>query len=269
MTMTSQTDPSAAGQGPSRKERRAAERSARKSGSPLPSTSQSSGRSMWLITGAAIAIALLAIVGLVAISGGFEGQKAAAVSKPDVPAPAQELRVGRSLGDPEAPVRIDVFEDPQCPACGLYTERIEPLLIAGPVTDGQVFLTYKDLPFIGQESLDAAVAMRVAEEMDGKFWDYHALVFHNQEGENKGAFTLDRLADMAELLDLDRETFLTEMKDPAYLEAVQAEAAEGAALDISSTPSVVVNGEVLRGVPEWAGLKERIAAAASGTAGGG
>jgi protein-disulfide isomerase len=266
MTMTSQTDPSTSGQGPSRKERRAAERSARKSGSPAPRTSQSSGRSMWLITGAAIAIALLAIVGLVVVSGGFEDDQMAAVSKPEVPPPAQELRVGRSLGDPEAPVKIDVFEDPQCPACGLYTERIEPLLIAGPVTDGQVFLTYRDLPFIGQESLDAAIAMRVAEEMDGKFWDYHQLVFHNQEGENKGAFSIDRLADMAELLDLDRESFLEEMQDPAYLEAVQAEAAEGAALQISSTPSVVVNGEVATGVPEWAALKERIAAAASGTA---
>lgn len=224
---------------------------------------------MWLITGAAIAIALVAIVGLVVVSGGFEDEQLPAVSMPEVPAPAQELRAGRSLGDPEAPVKIDVFEDPQCPACGVYTERIEPLLIAGPVTDGQVFLTYRDFPFLGQESLDASIAMRVAEEMDGKFWDYHALVFHNQEGENQGAFSLDRLADMAELLDLDRETFLAGMEDPAHLQAVQAEAAEGAALDVSSTPSVVVNGEVLRGVPEWEALKERIAAAASGTADGG
>jgi len=269
MTMTSQTDPSASSQGPSRKDRRAAERSARKSGSPVPSTSQSSGRSMWLITGAAIAIALLVIVGLVVVSGGFEEDQMAAVSKPEVPAPALELRVGRSLGDPQAPVKIDVYEDPQCPACGLFTERIEPLLVAGPVTDGQVFLTYKDLPFIGQESLDAAIAMRVAEEMEGKFWDYHQVVFHNQEGENQGAFTVDRLADMAELLDLDRTAFLEAMKDPAYLEAVQAEAAEGAALQISSTPSVVVNGEVVTGVPEWEALKERIAAAASGTVDGG
>jgi hypothetical protein len=111
MTMTSQTDPSASGQGPSRKDRRAAERSARKSGSPAPSTSQSSGRSMWLITGAAIAIALLVIVGLVVVSGGFEEDQMAAVSKPEVPAPALELRVGRSLGDPQAPVKIDVYED--------------------------------------------------------------------------------------------------------------------------------------------------------------
>ena len=218
---------------------------------------------MWLITGAAIAIAVVAIVALVVISGGFEKGGLPAVAQPDIPAPAADLRVGRSLGDPEAPVKINVFEDPQCPACGAYTARIEPLLIAGPVTDGQVFLTYKDYPFIGQESLDAAVAMRVAEAMDGKFWDYHAAVFHNQHGENQGAFTLDRLADIAELAGLDRDTFLDEMKDPAYQAAVQAEVTEGASLGVQSTPSLFVNGELVRGVPTWEDLKARISTAAS------
>ena len=137
------------------------------------------------------------------------------------------------------------------------------------MTDGQVFLTYRDYPFIGQESLDAAVAMRVAEAMDGKFWDYHAVLFHNQQGENQGAFSVDRLADMAELIGLDRETFLAEMKDPAYLEAVQAEAEGGAALEIKSTPSVVVNGEITTGVPEWSALKARIADAAAAAGEGG
>ncbi len=224
---------------------------------------------MWLVTGVIIAVALLVIVGLVVVSGGFEDDKLPAVSMPEVPPPAAELRVGRSLGDPSAPVQIDVYEDPQCPACGLFTERIEPLLIAGPVTDGQAFLTYRDYPFIGQESLDAAVAMRVAEAMDGKFWDYHAVLFHNQQGENQGAFSVDRLADMAELIGLDRETFLAEMKDPAYLEAVQAEAEGGAALEIKSTPSVVVNGEITTGVPEWSALKARIADAAAAAGEGG
>jgi protein-disulfide isomerase len=224
---------------------------------------------MWLLTGAAIAVAIVIIVALVVVSGGFDDETLPAVSQPDVPAPAQELRVGRSLGDPAAPVKVDVFEDPQCPACRAYTERIEPLLIAGPVSDGQVFLTYKDFPFIGPESLDASVAMRVAEELDGKFWDYHAVLFHNQQGENRGAFSQDRLADMAELVGLDREAFLEGMKDPAHQAAVQAEQAEGAALGISSTPSLVINGEVVRGVPEWEALKERIATAVNGAATGG
>jgi protein-disulfide isomerase len=218
---------------------------------------------MMVITVAAVVIGLLAVLALVVVSGGFGDNEVAAVSQPDTPAVAAELRQGRSLGDPDAPVKVDVFEDPQCPACGRYTERIEPLLIAGPVTDGTVLLTYRDFPFLGPESLEAAAAMRVAEDLDGKFWDFHQLVFHNQHGENQGAFTRERLADMAELVGLEREAFLTAMDDPQYAEAAEAEAAEGAELGVNSTPTLFINGEILRGVPEWEALSQQIEDAAS------
>ncbi len=198
--------------------------------------------------------------------GGFADGPTPAVSQADVAAPAEDLRVGRSLGNPDAPIRIDVFADPQCPPCAAYAEYIEPLLIGGPVADGEVFLTYKDFPFISPESLDAAVAMRVAEAMGGKFWDYHALVFHNQHGVEQGAFSLARLADMAELVGLDRAAFLAEMWDPTiYQEVVVAETAEAAALGLSSVPSVLVNGQPIPGgVPTWDVLSAAIEAAASG-----
>ena len=43
---------------------------------------------------------------------------------------------GLSLGDPNAPVTIDVFEDFQCPACKSFTENIEPLVIENLVASG-------------------------------------------------------------------------------------------------------------------------------------
>jgi protein-disulfide isomerase len=265
--MTSRNDQRAPSGGQTRKERRAAERAARKGGPTTALAPRSTGPSMLLISSVAVVIGIVAIVALVALSGGLGGNEVQAVSKPDVPAPAQELRVGRSLGDPGAPVKVDAFEDPQCPACGLFTERIEPLLVAGPVAQGKVFFTYKDFPFLGPESFDASVAMRAAEALDGKFWDYHQLVFHNQEGENGGAFSLDRLADMAELVGLDRAAFVAEMEDPAHLAAVNAELEEGRQLGVNSTPSLIVNGEIMRGVPTWEALSEQIEAAAAGGTG--
>lgn len=257
-------------QGPStenmtRKERRAAERASRKSGSGSPrstKSSRSSGPSMMVISVAAVVIGLLAVAALVVASGGLGGDSAA-VAQPDFDPPAEELRVGRSLGDPDAPVKIEAYEDPQCPACGLFTDRIEPLLISEFVADGTVFFTYRDFPFLGQESFDGAVAMRVAEEMDGKFWDYHDVIFFNQDGENQGAFAADRLADMAELVGLDREQFLAELDDPKYLEAVSAELSEGQDRGVNSTPTLFVNGEIMRGVPEWEALSAAIRAAAA------
>lgn len=254
--------------GMSRKERRAAERAARKSGtggSGSSKSSPSSGPSMMVISVAAVVIGLIAVLGLVVISGGL-GNDAAAVSEPDFAPPAEELRVGRSLGDPDAPVLVEAFEDPQCPVCGVFTERIEPLLIGadGPVADGTAFFTYKDFAFIGPESFDGAVAMRVAEEMDGKFWDYHDVLYFNQGGENQGDFSTERLADMAELVGLDRERFIAELDDPKYLEAVEAEGAEGRERGVNSTPTIFVNGQVVgRGVPSWEDLSAAIEAAAA------
>ena len=121
--MTSQTDPSAPGQGPSRKDRRAAERSARKSGSRAPSTSQSSGRSMWLITGAAIAIALLAIMGLVVVSGGFDAERIRRFEEAGVPADA--YGVGSSLlrGNTDFTADVVLVEGRPCAKAG---RRLDP-----------------------------------------------------------------------------------------------------------------------------------------------
>jgi len=206
----------------------------------------------------AVIIGLLVVGALVVFSGGFGDDDTAAVSEPAEQPLVQELAVGRSLGDPDAPVKIDAYEDPQCPACGLFTSNIEPLLVAGPIKDGKVFFTYKDFAFLGEESFDAATAMRVAEELDGKFWDYHQIVFENQINENQGAFSMDRLADMAELIGLDRDEFLAEMENPVHLEAVEAEGLEGRELGVNSTPSLAINGELTRGVPQWEELEALI-----------
>jgi protein-disulfide isomerase len=258
--------------GLTRKQRRAAERTARKGSRSAASggSSPSSGPSMFLISLGAVLIGLVAVAALVIISGGFgDDAEAAAVSRPEVPAPAQELRQGRTLVQPGVtpPVTIDAYEDPQCPACGLFTERIEPLIIAEHVETGTASFTYRDFVFLGDESWNAAIAMRVADDMDGKFWDYHQALFHNQSDENAGGFTPARLADIAELVDLDREEFLERLDDPAYREAVEAENAIARELAITSTPTIIVNGEVVRGVPQWEDLDAIIRDAARAATG--
>lgn len=82
----------------------------------------------------------------------------------------------------------------------------------------------------------------------------HALVFANQKGENKGALSRDRLAEMAVLAGLDRTAFLALLDDPALIAAVEEETQAGAARGIASTPTLVIGGELAPGVPSWAEL---------------
>ncbi len=246
-----------------RKQRRAAERSARKSGKTSAATataSGSSGPSMAIVSVAAISIGIVLVAVLLVMSGALGGSETAAIEEPDTPAPAEELRDGLTLvADGATPsVSVEIFEDVQCPHCQTFTERVEPLIIAEHVTDGTASLRYHDYIIFGEDSFDAAVAMRAADELDEAFWDYHHVLYHNAED---GLFTRDWYVDIAESVGLDREAFRELLDDESLREAVTESQELGTSYGVSSTPSVVVNGELLV-APTWDDLNAAIVAAA-------
>ena len=69
------------------------------------------------------------------------------------------------------------------------------------------------------------------------------------------------IADIDESIGLDREAFSDLLDDDTLIEAVAETNARGASLGVSSTPSVVVNGELLV-APTWEDLDAAIQAAA-------
>jgi protein-disulfide isomerase len=252
-------------QGSTRKQRRAAERAARKQGGNAEVSSGSSkrpGSPILVVSVAAAAVGLVLVAALVLLSGGF-GNEAAAVSEPDAPPPAQELRDGRTLVAPDTtpPVRVEVFEDPKCPHCQAFTERVEPLIIAEHVTTGTASLTYNDYIVFQEDSVDAAVAMRAADELDEAFWDYHHVLFHNAPDQR--VFSREWLGDIAELVGLDRAEFESLLDDEGLLDGVAEDMARGADYGVTGTPAVVVNGQNL-GNASWADIDAAIEAAAAG-----
>jgi len=178
------------------------------------------------------------IIAVVASSG---GGTSTAVKKPAELAPI-ELTDGRSIGPANAPAQLDLWEDFQCPGCGSFTETVEPRLINQYVRQGLLRITYRDFAFLGQESFDAAAAARCAGAQ-GKFWQYMQYVFANQRGENQGQFSRALLDAIARELGLDMNAFGACIADGKAEQEVRAETAEGAAVPITSTPSLVVNGQ--------------------------
>jgi protein-disulfide isomerase len=215
-----------------------------------------------LATIAALAVGAL-LVGALLLANRPTGNGAEIAPAEVAVAPAALLH-GRSEGDPNAPVTLDLWADFQCPVCDRFATDMEPLLRTTSINDGTVRLVYHDLAFIGQESVDAASAARIADALGGKFWAYHDLLFANQGArENGGAFTRDRLADMAATLGLDRAAFLTAMDDPQYAAAVAAETNAGAAAGIAQTPTLVIDGKAYPGMPQWSQLQALIQGALS------
>jgi protein-disulfide isomerase len=201
-----------------------------------------------------VAISGLALVGgfvLIALLG--QGPPAVAeVVNPPVSSYPPGLASGTSLGRSDAPVTIDVWSDFQCPFCGRFTRLYLPGLVRDFVSAGDVRIVAHDVAFVGRgnpnESLDAAVAASCAADQ-GRYWEFHDILFGNQSGENEGAFRAGRLQAMADAIGLDRATWDQCRADPARARAVQATTSAALAAGIDSTPTIVINGVPSAGVP--------------------
>jgi protein-disulfide isomerase len=148
---------------------------------------------------------------------------------------------GRQIGDPSAPVLIELYEDFQCPGCKVFTDSIEPQLLNAYVATGQARLIFRYYPFIGPESLQAAYASTCADEQ-GRFWDYHDMLFANQQGENRGAFVDRRLLAFAEDLGLDMDAFQVCFDEQAHESEIAEDVEAARQAGVTSTPTILVNG---------------------------
>ena len=178
-----------------------------------------------------------------------------------------------SQGDPKAPVKIDVYEDYQCPACSKFSEDIEPLIIKDLVETGKVFYTFHDYPFIdgpgadngGESDQSANAAMCAAEQ--GKFWEMHGTIYANWNGENLGAYSDKRLRAFAETVGLDMDVYDSCFNANKYQKDIQADFDTGTELGVNGTPSVFVNGKILDPgyVPSYENIAAAVEAALTGS----
>ncbi|MFM2106293.1 MAG: hypothetical protein RL338_1325 [Chloroflexota bacterium] len=221
----------------------------------------------------ALLVGIAATVGILYVSGSLRFGTVAADERPGtgVLAPGASLEAGAAFGDPAAPVTVEIWADYQCPYCGLFTHGLEPTLIRDFGATGRAYIVFKDYAFLGQESIDAAVAARCAGRQ-GRYWVYHDLLYASQSGENEGAFALGNLVKLAEFAGLDAEAFGTCVADPAVAEEVAAETNEGRQLGVESTPTVRIVGAAgtkeFRGLVPLGTLIEGLEAVESGTVDG-
>lgn len=158
---------------------------------------------------------------------------------------------GKSIGNPDAKVKIQIYEDYQCPYCKEFTENDErQLLLSTYITSGEVYYEFMQFPIIDQnvitkESHQAANASMCALEQ-GQFWPYHDLLYANQGTiENGGAFSNKRLQAFAESLGLNMGEFNQCFSSDKYSAEIQADYQMGVAAGVTSTPTLVLNGKIL------------------------
>lgn len=212
-----------------------------------------------------------AVLGIVIGAGGLaigSGSLGASPSPSPSPSPtATAAPADNAVGSPDAPVTLEVWADYQCPFC-----RLEDLLFGGAVereyaSAGVVRIIYRDFAFLGQESIDAAVAARCAGRQEAAArLRFHDALYTFQQGENQGRFVRENLLQVAQIAGVpDTTAFTACLDDPAVAGEVAAETAAGRDLGISSTPTMRLRGpggeRVLTGFSQtWPTLRDAIEA---------
>ena len=194
-----------------------------------------------------IGVVALVVVAVIVLASYKPPEK---VNVPEIAKAA--ITEGMTMGDPNAPIKVVEFADFQCPGCGAYWQTIEPGIIAKYVDTGKVFFTYSPFSFLGaygsdkswDESVKAAEAAYCANDK-GKFWEYRAFLFGNQNGENQGAFARNRLIAFADKAGLDVKTFTECLDSNKYYQNVQDANTYAQGSGLTYTPSFLVNGEIV------------------------
>lgn len=151
---------------------------------------------------------------------------------------------GNSYGDPNAPVKVEEFADFQCPYCRQFAETQESALIKKYVDTGKVHFTYNSFIVIGQESIRAAEAAYCAQDQ-GKFWDFHDILFGNQGTENSGAMSDDKLRQFAQDVKLNMTQFNDCFNNNKYQQRVTDESNLGKTKGVNATPYFLVNDKLV------------------------
>jgi len=178
----------------------------------------------------------------------------------DAPATSGGTETRPVLGQAAAPVVIREYGDFQCPSCGAFARSIEPQIRAAYIDTGKARLEWHDFAWIGGESRDAANAARCAGDQ-GRFWEYHDLLYQNQAGENQGAFSKDRLKSFGGSLGLDAATFDSCVDRGAHAGAVQADVSDVRAKGFNGTPTFLIGDQRIVGAQPFAVFAAAIDAA--------
>ena len=196
---------------------------------------ENSGNKTKLIISSAVSLLFLAFFAFAIVA-----------SKQKANAPVKLSNSGWVTGNPASKVTLTEFGDFQCPACKAF----EPVIDQVRKDYGnKVKIVFMHFP-LKTAHPNAMLAAKASEAAgaQGKFWEYHDLLYQNQEAWAPLADPTQQLLDYAKSLKLDADKFQKDMNDKTLEAKINAQEDEGINVGVSATPTVYINGAYL-GVP--------------------
>lgn len=143
-------------------------------------------------------------------------------------------------GKVSAPITIIDFSDFQCYLCNRFVKNTEPLVNQSYIQTGKVALVFNHLPNRGFDSMGAALAAQCTNDQ-GKFWQFHNLLYSNQKAIDSGWVSKENLKNFAsQIPGLDIRRFDRCFDSEKYKSFVQKDIELALSFGFKETPSFIV-----------------------------
>jgi protein-disulfide isomerase len=179
---------------------------------------------------------------------------------------------GVTKGNPDAEITILEFADFQCPGCRQFHAQVKPLVEAEFIATGVAKFVYYDFPLV-QAHPNAFLASRAARcaEDQGKFWEFHDVLFRQQNSWSPQPSPVGTFENYAGDLGLDAGAFSTCVRSDMHADVVTANMELGYQMQVPATPTIVVGkgqSVPLRVESSIEGIRRAVASLQTPTTGG-
>ena len=149
---------------------------------------------------------------------------------------------GARLGDEDAPVTVNVFNDVQCAPCADFEiDTIDPI-IDERVRSDDVAFEFRHFSVAQNDTTLGAIGAEAAGRQDRQ-WQYLDTFVRNQELAEGRAVDEDILREVAEAVpELDVDRWESDFGDPSSEELVRDDAKLAFDLKLPAEPAVVIDG---------------------------
>lgn len=141
-------------------------------------------------------------------------------------------------GKVDAPVTIAIFTDFECPYCSKIVPLMDQVYEANRKN---VKIVFKNMPLNFHKNAEPAARAALAAEAQGKFWEYHDILFEKQKELSPALYEKT-----AKELGLDMAKFKADMNSAATKSKVEKDKHDAKLAGVTGTPSVFINGRALK-----------------------
>ena len=150
---------------------------------------------------------------------------------------------GWSKGNQNGKIRLEVFNDYQCPSCAIFNKKLK--IFEGKYLS-DLHLTFRHFPLmvIHDKALLAAQAVEAAG-IQGRFWEISDLILEKQQKWSGKKSARKSFIKYAKNLGLDSKKFKSDLESQSVKNKIEADIERGKSLSLTGTPTVFLNGREL------------------------